>query len=37
LKLTHQRYESGASARAMAMQFLIPHWLSDGKRPSLVR
>jgi len=40
LKLAHQRYESmglGARDDAVAMQFLIPQWSFDGKRPSLVR
>ena len=36
----HQRYRSlelGARDDAAAMQFLIPGWMFDGKRPSLVR
>ena len=36
----HQRYRSlelGARDDAAAMQFLIPGWTFDGKRPSLVR
>ena len=40
IDLAHQRYKRmGASARddAVAMQFLIPQWSFDGKRPSLVR
>ena len=40
IDLAHQRYKSmGAGARddAVAMQFLIPQWSFDGKRPSLVR
>jgi glucarate dehydratase len=40
IELAHQRYESmslGARDAAVAMQFLIPQWAFDGKRPSLVR
>ena len=40
IDLAHQRYKRmGAGARddAVAMQFLIPQWSFDGKRPSLVR
>ena len=40
IDLAHQRYKSmGAGARddAVAMQFLVPQWSFDGKRPSLVR
>jgi glucarate dehydratase len=40
LKPAHQRYESmglGARDDAVAMQFLIPQWSFDGKRPSPVR
>jgi glucarate dehydratase len=36
----HQRYRSvglGARDDATAMQFLIPHWTFDAKRPSLIR
>ena len=39
--LAHRRYKGmGAGARdddAVAMQFLVPQWSFDGKRPSLVR
>jgi glucarate dehydratase len=40
IALAHQRYKSmGAGARddAIAMQFLIPNWKFDPKRPSLIR
>jgi glucarate dehydratase len=40
IELAHQRYASmGAGARddSIAMQFLIPGWKFDPKRPSLVR
>jgi glucarate dehydratase len=40
VELSHQRYRSmgfGARDDAAAMQFLIPNWTFDGKRPSLVR
>jgi len=40
IEQAHQRYRSlGAGARddAAAMQFLIPHWTFDPKRPALVR
>ena len=36
----HQRYRNlghGARDDAAAMQFLIPRWAFDGKRPSLIR
>ena len=36
----HQRYKSlghGARDDAAAMQFLIPGWTFDGKRPALIR
>ena len=40
IELAHQRYQSmglGARDDAVAMQFLIPQWSFDGKRPSLIR
>jgi glucarate dehydratase len=40
IELAHQRYKSmGAGARddAIAMQFLVPNWKFDPKRPSLMR
>ena len=40
IDLAHQRYKGmGAGARddAVAMQFLVPRWSFDGKRPALVR
>jgi glucarate dehydratase len=40
IETAHQRYKSmGAGARddAVAMQFLIPNWTFDPKRPALVR
>ncbi len=40
IELAHQRYKSmGARARddSIAVQFLIPNWSFDPKRPSLVR
>ena len=40
IELAHRRYKSmelGARDDAVAMQFLIPHWRFDPKRPSLVR
>jgi glucarate dehydratase len=40
IELAHRRYDSighGARDDAVAMQFLIPHWTFDPKRPSLVR
>jgi glucarate dehydratase len=40
IESAHQRYKSmGAGARndAVAMQYLIPNWTFDPKRPSLVR
>jgi glucarate dehydratase len=40
VELAHRRYNSmghGARDDAVAMQFLIPHWTFDPKRPSLVR
>jgi len=40
IELAHRRYNSmglGARDDAIAMQFLIPGWTFDSKRPSLVR
>jgi glucarate dehydratase len=40
IELAHRRYNSmalGARDDAVAMQFLIPQWTFDPKRPSLVR
>ncbi len=40
IELAHRRYKSmglGARDDAVAMQFLIPQWRFDPKRPSLVR
>ena len=40
IELAHRRYESmalGGRDDSVAMQFLIPHWTFDPKRPSLVR
>ena len=40
IELAHQRYKSmGLSGRddSVAMQYLIPNWKFDPKRPSLVR
>jgi glucarate dehydratase len=40
IELAHRRYNSmglGARDDAIAMQFLIPGWVFDPKRPSLVR
>jgi glucarate dehydratase len=40
IELAHRRYSSmGLNARddAIAMQFLVPHWTFDPKRPSLAR
>jgi glucarate dehydratase len=40
VKLAHQRYKSmelGERDDSIAMQFLIPHWTFDSKRPTLVR
>jgi glucarate dehydratase len=40
IELAHRRYNSmglGARDDAVAMQFLIPRWTFDPKRPSLVR
>ena len=40
IERAHQRYKSlgdGARDDAAAMQFLIPGWTFDGKRPSLIR
>ena len=40
IELAHQRYktmELGGRDDSVAMQFLIPHWKFDPKRPSLVR
>jgi len=40
IELAHRRYNSmpiGKRDDAVAMQFLIPHWTFDPKRPSLVR
>jgi glucarate dehydratase len=40
IELAHGRYKSmalGARDDAVAMQFLIPEWKFDPKRPSLVR
>jgi glucarate dehydratase len=40
IELAHRRYNSmglGARDDAIAMQFLIPGWAFDAKRPSLVR
>jgi glucarate dehydratase len=40
IERAHQRYKSlgdGARDDAAAMQFLIPGWTFDGKRPALVR
>jgi glucarate dehydratase len=40
IELAHQRYnsmEAGARDDSVAMQFLIPDWAFDPKRPSMVR
>jgi glucarate dehydratase len=40
IELAHQRYKTmglGGRDDSVAMQFLIPHWKFDPKRPSLVR
>jgi glucarate dehydratase len=40
IERAHQRYKSlgnGARDDAAAMQFLIPGWTFDGKRPALIR
>jgi glucarate dehydratase len=40
VELAHQRYNSmglGGRDDSVAMQFLLPHWKFDPKRPSLVR
>jgi glucarate dehydratase len=40
VELAHRRYnrmELGARDDAIAMQFLIPQWTFDPKRPALVR
>jgi glucarate dehydratase len=40
IEAAHQRYKSmaaGARDDAVAMQFLIPGWTFDPKRPSLLR
>ncbi len=40
IELAHRRYKgmgSGARNDAVAMQFLLPNWTFDSKRPSLVR
>ena len=40
IELAHQRYnsmEAGARDDSIAMQFLIPDWAFDPKRPSMVR
>jgi glucarate dehydratase len=40
IELAHQRYKSmglGGRDDSVAMQFLVPHWKFDPKRPSLVR
>ena len=40
IELAHQRYnsmEAGARDNSIAMQFLIPDWAFDPKRPSMVR
>jgi glucarate dehydratase len=40
IERAHPRYESmglGARDDVVAMQFPIPQWSFDGKRPSLVR